>query len=469
MAATASGSSSLDPPLLLGEFTLPITMQVYESLVKVTEDLELEGRLATSWEANDDLTSYTFHLREGVTFHHGKEFKAEDVIYSFNRLLDPEIDSPARSTLAVIENMVEVDDHTVRFELASGNAFFPEVLSIYQAKIHPSDVDPSRLALEAIGTGAFMLEEYLPNERATLSRNPDYWEEGRPYLDEVIIEGINEPATRSAALKSGDVDLIYLLSIGNGPDLKSYGETKVLETASASYLNLAMRTDMPPFDDVLVRRAFQAATDRVSINQAALAGLGSVANDHPIPPSDPHFASDCAPPAYDPELAKSLLEQAGYPDGIEVTLHTMEEQNMGELAVAFKESAAAAGIDVTIQRDPSDAYWADVWLVVPFTTVFWFGRPPDQALSIVYPSDASWNESYYFNTTLDDLIIEARGQENLADRKATYKEVQCLLVDEVPRIVAVFQPQLLGARNEVQGVRPHPRGWIYLVDAWLDN
>ena len=215
-----------------------------------------------------------------------------------------------------------------------------------------------------------------------------------------------------------------------------------METASASYLNMAMRTDIEPFDNVLVRQAMQAATDREAISQVALAGQGIIANDHPIPPSDPHFAPECTPPAYDPDLAKSLLEQAGYPDGIDLTLYTMDEQSMPAMAVAFKESARHAGIRVEIERRPADAYWAEVWLVVPFTTVFWLGRSPDEALSIVYLSDASWNESYYENPRLDELIKKARGQSNLEERKQTYKEIQCLLVDEVPRIVAVFQPML---------------------------
>jgi peptide/nickel transport system substrate-binding protein len=119
---------------------------------------------------------------------------------------------------------------------------------------------------------------------------------------------------------------------------------------------------------------------------------------------------------------------------------------------------------------PADAYWAEVWLKVPFTTVFWLGRSPDEALSIVYLSDASWNESYYKNPRLDELIKKARGQSNFEERKQTYKEIQCLLVEEVPRIVAVFQPMLMGVRKDVRGMKPHPRaGLIYLTDAWLDR
>ena len=116
-------------------------------------DLTLKPMLATSWEANADLTSYTFNLRKDVKFHHGKEFKAEDVVATFDRLLDPELDSPARSSLAVIQNVVILDDHKVRFDLDGPNAFFPESLSLYQGRIVPSDVDPRRFALEEFGTG----------------------------------------------------------------------------------------------------------------------------------------------------------------------------------------------------------------------------------------------------------------------------------------------------------------------------
>ena len=469
VAATSSGSTTLYPFFLTGEFTVPITLQIYESLIKINEDLITEPALAVSWESNEDLTSYTFHLRKGVKFHHGKDFKAEDVLYSFGLLLDPEVDAPARSTLAAIENVEALDDYTVRFDLEGPDAFFPEKLGGYAVKVIPSDIDTSRLELEAFGTGPFMLDEYLPNERATLVRNPDYWHEGKPYLDEVIIQSINEPVTRAAALKSGDIDMIHLLTVTNASDLRNDDEIEVMETASASYLNMAMRTDIEPFDNVLVRQAMQAATDREAISYAALAGQGIIANDHPIPPSDPHFAPECAPPVYDPDLAKSLLEQAGYPDGIDLTLYTMDEQSMPDMAVAFKESARHAGIRVEIERRPADAYWAEVWLVVPFTTVFWYGRSPDAALSVVYLSDASWNESYYANPRLDELIKKARGQSNLEERKQTYKEIQCLLVDEVPRIVAVFQPTLAGVRKDVRGVRTHPMALVYLTDAWLDR
>ena len=149
-----------------------VTQHTYDNLVMIQPDLSLKPMLATSWEPNDDLTSYTFRLRKGVKFHHGKVFKAEDVVSTFQRLLDPELDSPARSSLSVIVDMVILDDYTVRFDLDAPNAFFVEALSLYQGRIVPSDIDPARLALEEFGTGAFTISEHLPGERTVMVRNP---------------------------------------------------------------------------------------------------------------------------------------------------------------------------------------------------------------------------------------------------------------------------------------------------------
>ena len=469
--AMAPDCAGLDPLWTLDDPSLTITQAAYDNLLMIQPDLTIKPELATSWEPNEDFTSYTFHLREGVKFHHGKDFKAEDVLFSVERMMDPVIDSPIRATLEVIEDMVVLDDYTIRFDLDAPNGIFPTYLSVFQARILPSDIDAERFHLEEFGTGPFILEEHLPCERATLVRNLDYWEEGKPFLDEIIILQIHEIASRNEALKSGDADLIWQMAAVSVPEINAHPETTALVTTSFSYIGMPMPIDTPPFDNLLVRKAMQAAMDRVSINQAALGGLGVPAYDHPIHPSNAVFASQYAPPDYDPDLARSLLEQAGYPDGIDVTLHTADVANgMIEMAVAFQESAAPAGIRVEIQREPSDGFWDTVWNQRPglFTVVFWFGRIPDQALMIQYHSEASWNAPGYKNSVLDDLIVKARGQD-LEGQKESYGEIQRILIDDVPRLVPVFQPWIYGARNEVRGVAPHPFGWPLIQDGWIDD
>ena len=470
--AMVADFGSLDPPMVWSQVDQALTQALYDNLLMFQPDGSMKPELATSWETNDDLSSYTFHLRKGVKFHHGKDFKAEDVVFTFERLLDPVLDSPIRPTFATtVEDIVVLDDYTVRFDLVGPNAFFLDALSLQQVRILPADVDTSRLTLEEFGTGPFILEELLPGERVTMVRNPDYWEEGKPYVDKYVILGIREAATRAEALKSGDVDVIFDLEFQSVPSIEAHPETVVLETPGSGWIGMPMDNTVPPFDNKLVRQAMQAATDRESILQAALLGRGEIAYDHPVPPNDPLFAPQHASSVvYDPELAKQLLAEAGYPDGIEVTLHTSDiGAGMIEMAVAFKESAAPAGIRVNVNRASSDLFWDTFWAVEPFTVTWWAGRSsPDLALSIQY--QGSWNAPNFFNDEFDELIVRGRG-ETLEKQKVTYARIQEILIDEVPQLVVAFRPMLYGARKNVRGVVPHPLGPIAIIlqDGWLDD
>ncbi len=228
-----------------------------------------------------------------------------------------------------------------------------------------------------------------------------------------------------------------------------------------------MQMDAAPFDDLRVRQAMQLATNRELINEAAVFGLGTVAHDMPIPPSDPH-STGLEAPAYDVGEAMKLLSAAGQED-LSVTLHSSTVgAGMVELAQAMKESAAPAGINISISQDPEDSYWSDVWLVEPFTTVTWNGRNADQALSIVYLSDAPWNESHLVNEEVDSLIKAARGQ-TLEERQETYKKVHQIFLDEVPRIIPVFRPIIAGLADHVHGLTAHPSNWLILDNTWVDE
>jgi len=462
-------NDTLDPALVINLPDIAITQSVYDNLVLIQPDLSLKPMLATSWENTPDLMSYTFHLREGVKFHHGKDFKAEDVVYSFDRMRDPVLDSPVRSTMEVIASMDIIDDYTVRFNLSTPSATFPEVLSAYQARMVPSDIDPSELIVTGIGTGPFILTEHIPLERSILTKNEDYWEKGRPYLDEIVWLYIPDVSTRDEALKSGDVDVEFFLQHQSVPGIEANPGTSVRQNASASFLTYEMDTRIPPFDNKLVRQAMQAATDREAINQAALLGTGTIGYDHPIPPNDPVFSTDFLPPEYYPELAKDLLAQAGYPDGIDITMWTATVgTGLVELAVVMKEKAAPAGIRIDVKQSTEDVYWTEIWAVEPLAVLYWNGRTPDQALSIQY-MPGPWNHPRYNNEDVNDLIVKARGQTDLAERKATYTEIQRILIDEVPRVIPVFQPVLLGASDDVKGLTPHPHGWQIMTETWLDR
>ena len=358
--------ATFDPPVVVPIPDIVFTRQTYDNLIlRDPDDLSLVPMLAESWEQNAELTEYTFRLRSGVRFRHGKDFKAEDVVYSFNRLLDPDVGSPIAATLDFVTSVEALDERTVTFDLDSPNAYLPDLVSLYHARIIPSDVDPERLASKEFGTGPFALKEHVADERIVLIRNSDYWWEAYPYLDEVTFFFIPDSETRANALTAGAIDVIHDLAASRVPDLEASLEARASESASAAYLNLAMDVTAPPFDNLLVRKALQAATDREAILEEAQFGKGGIAYDHPIPPSDPHFwegSRDAIPP-YDVEQAKALLAQTGYPDGIDLVLHTSTSiATMVEMAVVFREKAAPAGIRVEIQRDPEENYWTDVWM-----------------------------------------------------------------------------------------------------------
>jgi len=468
---------TFDPPNLLGMPDIYLVQHTNDVLVFRNPDLTLRPALAESWTFNDDASEWTFKLREGVHFNHwengaiaeGKEFKAEDMIFSINRMF--EMESPTASTISPVKpTMVAVDDHTVRMEFGAPNATLLEGLVKYQSQISPSNIDPARFTGETFGTGPFVMTEFIVGERAAFVRNPDYWMPGVPFVDELVFLFLSSPEARAEALKAGTIDMIADLDAPSIPGLDAHPETIVQTAPSGGYMNLAMIVTEPPFDNIKVRKAVQAATDRNAVLQGAQFGLGSIAYDHPVTPTDPRFNPSCEPPAYDPELAKSLLAEAGYPDGIDLTLHTSTGGgSMVEMATVLKESFRPAGINLEIVVMPEDGYWAEGWMVKPFTTVWWGGRPPYEGFNVVYRSGGSWNESFYTNDRFDSLLDEAKGAADLEDQKRIFGELQCIAIEEVPRVVVVFRPVTLGIRHDVRGSTPMWDATISLHNVWLDR
>ena len=258
---------SFDPPMLTGAADIIVVHQAYECLVERNPDWTLRPLLAKSWEANADLTQWTFVLERGVQFSHGKEMKAEDVVYTFDRLF--ELEAPFASVISMVEDIVAVDDYTVRFDLSSGTAFLPDLISRYSCKITPSDIDSERLATETFGTGPFILTEHVVGERTVMEKNPNYWWEGYPYLDEVIFVYFADAETRAEALKAGTVDAIMNMAVTSIATIEADPECKVSLIPSAFQMNMLFNVNEPPFDDVLVRKAIQAVTDRQAILDGA--------------------------------------------------------------------------------------------------------------------------------------------------------------------------------------------------------
>ncbi len=461
-------NAGLDPALSLSTADATISLFHYDNLVQRMEDFSLRPMLAKTWEPNGDNSEYVFHLRENVKFHHGKDFKAEDVVYTIKRLKDPKTASAAAAPLSTITKIEAVDDLTVKMTLDAPNVFLPDTLSLYQGRILPSDVDPAKLNTGEYGTGPYTMESYDSGTRGTWKRWPDYWGADGIYPDELVANFIPDPSQRSEALKSGQIDVLFPVDPADVQQVNAAPKTTVLNVTSPGYLTLSMFSDEKPFDDQRVRTAIQLLHDRGTILDAAFYGLGGKGNDHPFVPEDPMWWDGQTWGPYDPKQAKQLLSAAGH-DSLDLTLYTSTvAQGMVEYATAFKQGAAPGGVNIDIVQSPEDSYWSDVWLKKPFTCVQWNGRPDDQALSIVYLSDADWNESHYKSDKLDSLIKGARGQTE-ADRKQSYADVQKMLIDLAIRPIPVHLPVTVGLRDRVGGIKPHPGNWLLVYGAYLKD
>lgn len=462
-------AGQLDPALYTAQEDYTIGWGVYNGLTWVDRDLRAQPVLAKSWHAADDLMTWTFELRKGIKFHHGKAFTAEDVVYTFERILDESTGSPLRSVIHYLDQVQKVDDYTVAFHLSSPNADLPTNVGAVQARIVPHDRTPDEIKSDPVGTGPFLLEEYVPGDHTTLVRNEEYWEEGLPYLDEVRHLYMPEEATQIAALRGGRVHLMWQIGFENLPAVEADPNAEILQVPGGTYQDIVMRVIDEPYTDNRVRKALKLCVDRSAMQEIVLRGLGELGNDHPIPPINPYYAEELPVRAQDIEQAKTLLAEAGYEAGLDLTLHTSDVRpGLVDQAVAFKEMARPAGVRVEIKRVPAEVYWSEYWMKVPLCMSNWNPRPTaDETLTTAYHSEAKWNETFFESEELDQIIEMARGETDESKRMDLYRRAQKLIRNRDGAIISYFKPIVQAKHRRVQNFHGHPISYINLKESWL--
>jgi peptide/nickel transport system substrate-binding protein len=433
---------------------------VYNRLVNLDSSFQPIPELAKSWSVSGDGLTWTFDLETGVKFHDGRPMTAKDVVFSFRRLLDPAVGSPATSVLNFLEpdGITAVDDHTVTFKTPNVVADLPTVLAIKYGMIVPDGSTKEDLKVKAMGTGPFVQDVYSPTEtRRVFQRNKNYWREGLPKAECLELSVITEEVTRLAAIKSGAADLILSAGAASAGTLASDPMLKLEKSAPGTYLTISMWTDTPPFDDVRVRQALKAVIDRQLLVDTILLGNGTPGNDNPIPPTSPD-AYTAEVKKQDIEKAKQLLAEAGHASGLTVELNTGEGfPGMVALAQAYQQMAAQAGITVNIINNPADSYWDVIWMKKPFFISNWSGRPAAEALPYTFSSDATYNEARWKNPDFDRLLKEARAETDSAKRSQLYKDAQQLLSEHGGVIVPYFVSDVAVMRADCEGYSPHPQ------------
>ena len=448
---------AIDPGLVSSDAEVMVANAVYDYLVDVDVNNNIIPRLAESWTQPDN-TTYVFQLAEGVTFHDGSEFTAEDVVWTFERLRDEELGLPTSSLYANIASIEATGDLEVTFNLIDPNPFFLFDLSDNHALILKAGTEDADTNFN--GTGPFKVTNYSPEDRLTMEANADYFIEGEPHLAGIEIVFFNDQRARVEALRDGQADLAISMSVDDFVSLRSADNLSTFTANTNAFDLVRLRSDREPGNDPRIMQALRLATDRDAIYGVVLQGFGAVGNDSPIGPLySAYHDAEAQPPALDIEAAKALLAEAGYPDGLSMTLYTPDSGNRPALAAVLKEMWAEAGFNVDIVVEPESVYYGEdpetgepKWLSVDLGITGWGSRPyPQFYLDVMLVCDAQWNESHFCDEEFDALVQTAGSTHDEAERVQAYKDIQALLIERGPVMIPYFFAQFGGISTDFEG------------------
>ncbi len=481
--AYVSDVNSLDPYSLSESFSISFLQHIYEPLVRYNENLEIEPALATSWE-NISPTVIRFKLREGVTYHDGADFNADDVVVSFTRALNP--NSPIRSNLTGVEKVTKVDAYTVDMHLTTPSPIIFNFISNLvimdsgwleknnsMASIDSTKGEENYASTHTNGTGPFILESRRPDSKTVLVVNPKWWDTPKHNLTKIEFTPVASDATRVAALLSGELDMIYPSPLQDSKRISAAGGVNVLEGPSLRTIMLGFNmhdklndpsvTGDNPFKNLDVRMAFAKSVNLDLIRKKIMRGKSRIAGLL-VAPEVPGFrASDNTAVAQDVEGAKALLAKAGYPDGFQFLMNCPNDRyvNDEEICQAIAGMLAKSGLKAKLTTETKGLHFkkarageADVfmlgWATLPMLDSF-------STLSALLhtPKDkfGSWNPGGYSNATLDKLTEQSMSMIDLEKRKDVMADALKIAKDEMAWYPIHQQPLSWAVRDNVSVVQ----------------
>ncbi|TGG93982.1 ABC transporter substrate-binding protein [Natronospirillum operosum] len=451
-------TDSLDPALWTSQVQHSFGQSWGEALTNVSPEGDLVPRLAEEVHSSDDAREWTFKLRRGIQFHNGKEMDADDVVATLERHSDEDSQSGALGIMRGIESVRKTGNYEVVVTTTEANADLPFLLSDYHLMIQPNG---GKDAPEAgIGTGPYRVVEFEPGVRQRAVRFENYWNPDEfGHADEIEILIINDTTSRMAALQSGQVDVVNRVEPSIVDRVANLSNVQVQSVSGRAHYVFVMHCDTAPFDNNDLRLALKYAMDREDMVNRILRGYGTIGNDFPINAAYPLFPEDIPQREFDLDRAAYHYRRSGH-DG-PVVLRTSEVAFPGAVDAAqlFQQSAAQAGIDIEVRREPGDGYWSEVWNAQPFCASYWSGRPTqDQMYSTAYISNADWNDTRFKRDDFDQLARQARGELDEARRQEMYRDMGLMVRDEGGLILPMFNDYIEATSDRVQGWTPHPMG-----------
>lgn len=450
--------------------------QLYDSLIWIDDEGNKVPALAESWEVSEDGTEYTFHLRQGVTFHNGEPFTADAVVFSWERGSRPEMEWSDRWGRA--ESVEKIDDYTVKVTTAETDPLFLAIVAEHWGMVPPqyvADVGEDGFNEHPVGTGPFMFVEWVKGDRIVYQANPDYWDPGRPKVETLIFRSIPESATRVAAIQTGEVDIVTRLSSEEARTLLGLPNVRVLRypVDRAFYIafnNLTTGVDQPT-EDPLVRQAMNYAVDRQAIIDQLFDGYGRLSTGL-ITPVDLGYDDTLEPYLYDPDKAGELLAEAGYPDGftMDFACPAGAYTHFEEVCEAIVGYLAEVGIETNLQIMESGQYW-DLEAEKQLPPLFgdsWSERS-GEALPRLIGALGGWDASYssWSDPKIDELLGEIGKTVDDTQRAALYAELQAYMLENPP-FIHLYVPETFEALNvRVQDYKPRGAEDYFLKDVWV--
>jgi peptide/nickel transport system substrate-binding protein len=449
----------------------PIFHQIFNSLTNYDDTLKPQPELAESWEVSPDNLTITMKLRKGVTFHTGRDFTSEDVLWNLQRIQDPKVAANSRVLATAIKEARAVDSHTVTFSFEQPTPGIFDLFDIF----YVMDREVQDIKNTGVGTGPFKVAAWNPGDQLRLVRHEGYWKQGFPRLNEVVIRAMPDAAGRIVNLESGAVDLVMFPLYNDYVRLKQEGKFQTLSGADGNVvLDFIMNVGQKPFDDKRVRQAFNMAVDRQRVLDRVYAGVGEQACI-PFPKSsfayDEAAASSCK---FDLDGAKKLLADAGYGDGVDVeAILDSSQAAWRQFAEIYQADLAKIGVrmKLTVQEPPQ---YRQNTFGHNFQAAFHnFGRAnkdPDGLFRIAvawYPTKEGF--STFTSPEYERLVGEAGSTMDQAKRKQIYSQIMKLIVDESFVLSIASIPQIWAAAPHVREFAWNLDGHEILERTWLDK
>jgi peptide/nickel transport system substrate-binding protein len=469
----AFSTDTLDPITTLSMWGGMGKGAVYDQLVYSDLDWNLTPMLAEDWASNTDASEWTFKLRKGVEFHSGKTLTTKDVAYTFGRNVNEKTGGGAYPIFAPIldaQGIKPSDDTTIVFSLRQPDAFFPNKVAYFFGHIYEDGTAFDQLAAgQSPGTGPFKATRWAP-EGWEMVRNENYWQNGRPYLAGLSGVVITELATKTQSVISGDTHLIDPVDWSAIDPIEGSEDVEILANERGAAFLFGIDGTAKPYTDLRVVQAAKMLVDRDKFVEVVCRGDATASADSCIHPDDPFYPSDLEPVPYDPEQAKALLAEAGYPDGYAETIFTSD---FGPATLngplLLKEQWQAGGINAEVSTQSYDQLFTKNWLVDKVVTNYWWRQHPSTMLPFMYSCDGVWNESRFCDNQLDQMILAAQSTIDVDKQKGIISDILHTYNDKASSIWPAHIYFNFPHKKQLQGLVAQPTYQIDLRNAYLST